>query len=227
MNGRYLPLGAVLLLVACATPSVKPDVSASSAKPAAKYEVTVERTWSEATHPLDWPGIAAHFTEAIGATHNGSYTMFGDGAIATPGLEVLSQRGDATPFDEELAAAQKRGMVGTVFTLDPIRLVGGKSTAEIDATDAYSMLSLAWMPAPSPDWFAGVTAIPLKREGRWIEYEAITLYAWDSGTNDAKTYKAAKIAVNPFAPTTLSAAPMFFKEGRRIPVGSATIRKIG
>src|SRR5216117_448961 len=124
MGGRYLPLGAVLLLAACATPSVKPDVSASSGA-AAKYEVTVERTWSEAAHPLDWPGNAAHFTGAIGATHNGSYTMFGEGMIATPGLEVLSQKGESTPFDEELAAARKRGTVGTVFTLDPIRVVGG------------------------------------------------------------------------------------------------------
>lgn len=227
MNGRYLPLGAVLLLVACATPSVKPDVSTSSAKPAAKYEVTVERTWSEATHPLDWPGVAAHFTEAIGATHNGSYAMFGEGKIATAGLEVLSQKGEPTPFDEELAAAQKRGMVGAVFTLDPIRLVGGKSTAEVDATDANPMLSLAWMLAPSPDWFSGVTSIPLKRNGRWIESETIRLYVWDSGTNDANTYKAAKIAVNPFVPTTLSSSPMFIKDGKRIPVGTATIRKIG
>ena|SRR5437773_12189476 len=28
-------------------------------------------------------------------------------------------------------------------------------------------------------------AIPLKRDGRWLESETITLYAWDSGTNDA------------------------------------------
>ena len=42
-----------------------------------------------------------------------------------------------------------------------------------------------------------------------------------------RTYKAAKIAVNPFTSTTLNSAPMFPKDGKRIPLGIATIRKIG
>ena len=89
------------------------------------------------------------------------------------------------------------------------------------------MVSFANMVAPSPDWFTGVTAIQLKRNGQWIDSETMTLYAWDSGTNDARTYKAEKIAVNPFVAIELSNAPMFMQGSNRIPVGTATIRKVG
>jgi len=132
-----------------------------------------------------------------------------------------------TPFDQELAAAQGRGNVGTIFTTGAIRTVGGSSTAQVRATDAYANLSLAMMVAPSPDWFTGIASLPLKRSGQWIDNATVTLCAWDSATNDAKTYKADKIAVNPFAATALNTAPMFVQDGNRVPVGTATVRRVG
>jgi len=221
MKVRNLTLLASVLLAACAGPAVTPTV------PGATYEITVMRTWSEATHPLDWPGLAAHFTGGIGATHTDAYAIFGVGRIATPGLELLSQKGTSTPLDQELAAAQGRGSVGSIFQTSAIRTVGGSATAQVRATDAFSFLSFAMMVAPSPDWFTGVPTLQLKRNGQWIESETVTLYAWDSGTNDARSYKAEKIAVNPFVPIAQNDAPMFMKDGKRIPVGTATIRKVG
>jgi hypothetical protein len=221
MNIRFLIAIAALLVTACATPMVDPQV------PGATYEITITRTWSESTNPIDWPGVTAHFTGGIGATHSDAYAMFGVGRIATPGLELLSQKGMPTPFDQELAAAQSRGMVGTVFQYGAIWTVGGTSSVQVRATDAFPVLSFGNMVAPSPDWFTGVAAVRLKRNGRWIDSETVTLYAWDSGTNGARTYKAEKIAVDPFAPTALNDAPMFVQGGSRIPVGSVTIRKLG
>ena len=220
MNVRSLTLFASVLLAACAGPAVMPQA------PGATYEITVVRTWSEATNPLDWPGVTAHFTGGIGATHSDAYAMFGAGKIATPGLEMLSQKGMSTPFDQELAAAQGRGSVGAIFQTSAVWTVGGSTTAQVRATDAFPLLSFAMMIAPSPDWFTGVPSLVLRRNGQWIESETVTLYAWDSGTNNAATYKADKIAVNPFVPTALNDAPMFMKDGKRIPVGTATIRKV-
>ena len=210
---------ASILLAACASPAVSPQA------PGVTYEISVVRSWSEATHPLDWPGVTAHFTGGIGATHNDAYAMFGAGRIATPGLEMLSQKGMSTPFDQELAAAKTSGNVGGIFQTGAVWTVGGTTAAQVIATDAFPILSFAMMVAPSPDWFTGVPALALKRNGQWIDSETITLYAWDSGTNDAKTYKADKIAVNPFVPITLNDAPMFMKDGKRIAVGTATIRR--
>ena len=220
MNARTLSLAATMLLAACAGPMVAPQ------GPGETYEITITRTWSEATHPQDWPGVTAHFTGGIGATHDASYAMFGAGKIATPGLEMLSQKGMATPLDQELAAAQARGNVGAIFTTSAVWTVGGTTSARVRATDAFPVLSFAMMVAPSPDWFTGVPSLALKRDGKWIDAETVTLYAWDSGTNNATTYKADKIAVNPFVPITLNDAPMFLQKGTRVPVGTATIRKV-
>jgi hypothetical protein len=221
MNARLLPAFAALLVGACAAPMADPQM------PGATYEITITRSWSDVTHPLDWPGVTGHFTGGIGATHGDTYAMFGVGKIATPGLEMLSQKGMATPFDQELASAKSRGAVGAIFQYGPIWTAGGTSSLQLRATDAFPMVSFANMLAPSPDWFTGITAIELKRNGQWIDSETVTLYAWDSGTNDARTYKAQKIAVSPFAPITLNDAPMFMQGGSRIPVGTATIRKVG
>jgi hypothetical protein len=192
----------------------------------AVYEVRVERTWSDATHPRDYPGDVAHFSPGIGATHAPAYRMFADGGLATPGLETLSQKGKTSPFDREVAGAQDKGAVGGVFMLAPVRIAGGEARAEVKADDMHTMLSFTQMIAPSPDWFTGVASVPLKRDGRWIDAETLPLYAWDSGTNNAATYQAMKIALEPFVATSMSKAPMFVRDGKPVPVGKVTIRKL-
>lgn len=77
--------------------------------------------------------------------------------------------------------------------------------------------------APSPDWFTSVPSLARKRDGRWLESETVKFDAQDSGANSTTTYKAEKIAVNPFVPTTLYDAPMFLQIGG-VPVVTATIR---
>ena len=192
----------------------------------AVYEVRIERTWSDATHPRDYPGDVAHFSPGIGATHAAGYRMFADGGIATSGLETLSQKGKTSPFDMEIAGAQDKGAAGSVFTLSPVRNVGGEAKAEFKADDAHPLVSFATMIAPSPDWFTGVAAVDLKRDGRWIDGATLPLYAWDSGTNDAATYQAPKSAVTPFVATSINQAPMFVRDGKPVPVGKVTFRKV-
>ena len=55
----------------------------------AVYEVRVERTWSESTHPRDYPGDVAHFSPGIGAAHAPAYRMFAQGAMG--GVVVLAR----------------------------------------------------------------------------------------------------------------------------------------
>jgi hypothetical protein len=152
--------------------------------------------------------------------------MFAEGGTATAGLEMLSQKGQVSPFDKEIADAQDKGAVGSVFKLSPVRIVGGEARAEFKADDMHPMVSFAEMVAPSPDWFTGVASVELKRDGRWIDGVTMPLYAWDSGTNNATTYQAPKIAVQPFAPVALNRAPMFVRDGAPVPVGKVTLRKL-
>ena len=213
---------ARLALAAAVALAVSPALAAG----AAIYEVRVERSWSESTHPRDYPGDVAHFSPGIGATHGSGYRMFAEGGIATAGLETLSQKGQVSPFDKEIGDAQDQGAIGSVFKLSPVRIAGGEARAEFKADDAHPMVSFAEMIAPSPDWFTGVASVALKRDGRWIDGETVPLYAWDSGTNNATTYQAAKIAVQPFAPTSMNRAPMFVRDGATVPVGKVTFRKL-
>ena len=214
------------LLAAAIAAIVVPAFAADMTPSRAKYEVKIERTWSQATHPIDWPGDGAHFSPGIGATHNGKYKMFAEGGTATPGLETISQRGKTSPFDKEIDSAKKAGDVGAVFTFDPVKTVGGMTTATFEATDTYHAVSLAAMVAPSPDWFTGLSNFELKPNGKWIDGDTVKIYAWDSGTNNATTYKASKIAANPFVPISLNSAPMFVKGGEKVPVATLTIRRV-
>ena len=218
----HVPRRALLaaLLSALVLPALATDPG-----PRIKYEVRIERTWSQATHPLDYPADA-HFSPGIGATHNAKYRMFAEGGTATAGLETLSQRGKTTPFDKEIAAAKGHGNVGTVFNFEPLKTEGATTTATFEATDGYPLVSLAAMVAPSPDWFTGLASFALKRDGKWIDSETVTLYAWDSGTNNATTYKAKKITAKPFQPIAINGAPMFVKDGKKVPVATLTIRRM-
>ena len=215
---RYTKLALAAALSAAASQAL--------AAGTAVYEVRVERTWSASTHPRDYPGDAAHFSPGIGAAHAPAYKLFAEGGIATPGLETLSQKGRTSPFDMEIAGAQDKGAIGSSFMLSPVRNEGGESRAEFKADDMHALFSFATMIAPSPDWFTGVASVPLKRDGRWIETQTLPLYAWDSGTNGATTYQAMKVAVEPFAPTSINRAPMFVRDGAPVPVGKVTIRKL-
>ena len=223
---KYLIAAVLLPLTATGAVAAESTSVTHAVANNATYEITLERAWSQHTHPLEWPGDSAHFSPAIGAVHDGGYTLFATNGTATPGLELLSQRGRVSPFDSEIDAARGKGSVGAMFQLSPIHVVGGKSTTRVSASGRYDLLSLAAMVAPSPDWFTGVPAVQLKRDGQWIDQETITLYAWDSGTNNATTYKAPKIAATPFQPIAINSAPMFVKDGNKIPVGTVTIRRV-
>ncbi len=87
-------------LTACAGPTVAP-------RPGTTYEITVTRSWSEATNPLDWPGVTAHFTgESAHAQRR--LCDVRSGPDRHTGLEMLSQKGMSTPFDQELARERRQ-----------------------------------------------------------------------------------------------------------------------
>ena len=57
----------------------------------------------------------AHFSGLIGAPHNDRYRLFGEGTLATRGLELLSHKGSKSPLDDELKAAAAAGNAGELF----------------------------------------------------------------------------------------------------------------
>jgi hypothetical protein len=83
--------------------------------------VTFEPTWSEASHPTDFPGNA-HFSPLIGGTHSARVQFWRPGAPATEGIQAMAERGRTSPLDAEVGAAIAAGTAQAV-------LPAGASTA--------------------------------------------------------------------------------------------------
>ena len=186
--------------------------------PSAKYNVTFEGSWSKETHPLEFPPNA-NFSGLIGATHNGSYIIFGEGGSATEGLERLAEAGRHNPLDSEITAAMQDGKVGALIESGPVKPVPGKAQAVFEIDEQHPMVSLVAMIAPSPDWFTGVS-VSLNENGQWLAEKTVTVYAWDAGTDVGSTYQAPD--ANSREKVTVNTAPHFQNAGKLMPVGTFT-----
>jgi hypothetical protein len=63
---------------------------------------------------------------------------------------------------------------------------GAPDTSEFEITisQAYPLVSLVSMIAPSPDWFVGINGVNLRENGQWLEQLSLELPAYDAGTDD-------------------------------------------
>ena len=82
----------LLIFVIVQHSTVLPCEAASACKGYAKYKLTFDALWSQATHPFRFP-TNAHFSQIIGASHNSSYRMWGAGIMASDGVKVMAERG--------------------------------------------------------------------------------------------------------------------------------------
>ena len=68
------------------------------------YEVTFTATWSEETHPDDFPPNP-HFSGLIGASHNDKVTFWKEGELSSPGIKNMAETGDKNPLNLEIGNA--------------------------------------------------------------------------------------------------------------------------
>jgi hypothetical protein len=204
------------------------DTAAAMAAPAnlgpAEYTVVVKSRWTKAEHPFEWPA-AAHFSGVIGATHQPAYEIFTVGTPPTPGLENLSEQGKHTPLDKEIRDAIAAGNAGVLFESGPLRNFADSIVTSVKVDNAFRLVSLVMMVAPSPDWFTGVKDVNLAENGAWVPSKTLDLVAYDSGGDDGTTYLAADVDTNPKKPTSQAATRHFVINGTVVPVGSVTFTK--
>jgi hypothetical protein len=198
--------------------------SAAVAGERAVYEVTLDATWSAATHPLEHPA-SAHFSWSIAASHDEGYRLFEEGAIASSGLERLAEEGELDPFDAEIQAAVDRGAAGALFAGKPIQRAPGRTAFDIEVTTDHPMVSFATMVAPSPDWFIGAAGVPLLVDDRWVAEKTLPLVVWDAGTDGGLTFLAADADTRPRERVAPSASKHFNADGRAVPIGRVTFRR--
>lgn len=202
----------------------------AGAMASAEYRIVLHSTWTAANQPYEYPSSNAvsgpHFSGLIGATHNGSYSLFNEGMMPTPGLERLSEEGKHDPLDAEIRTALAAGSVGALFETGALRDFGDSLVTTVRVDSAHPMVSLVAMIAPSPDWFAGVRSVNLMENGAWVASRTMELRAYDSGGDDGMTYKASDRDTNPKKPTTANMSRHFQVNGSIGPVGTITITKV-
>lgn len=210
------------------TAAITMDTAVSAAAPAklgpAEYTIVVKSRWTKAEHPFEWPSTA-HFSGVIGANHNADYSIFAIGDLPTPGLENLSEEGKHTPLDNEIKSAIAAGKAGSLFESGPLRNFADSIVTSAKVDDAFPMLSLVMMVAPSPDWFTGVRNVDLRENGAWTQSKTFDLVAYDSGGDDGTTYLAKNMDTNPKKPTSQAMTPHFVINGNVVPVGSVTFTR--
>lgn len=195
-----------------------------------RYQITFTGAWTAESHPLEYPkaGLlsAPHFSGLIGASHRTGYEIFREGSMPTPGLEKLSEEGKHSPLDDQIRAAIDRGEAGALFESDPIKDMSQPAVTTVQVDERFPMISAVAMIAPSPDWFAGVADVALMKDGNWIDAIEVELFAWDSGGDDGATYEASDADTSPKKPTMLNASAHFMRDGKKVPVGRLTIKKL-
>jgi hypothetical protein len=149
--------------------------------------LTFEATWSEGSHPTDFPPNP-HFSGLIGATHGDGVRIWEEGETATPGIKNMAETGGKSPLDSEIEALIAAGAACELISGGGIPLSPGVVTLEFTAERDCPLVSVVSMIAPSPDWFVGVTSLSLIGAEGWIEERVVDLYPYDAGTDSGRSY---------------------------------------
>jgi hypothetical protein len=199
-------LGALIACGASSTtptePSVVPSPGASSTQsespgttgsatetPAssARYELTFEASWSEETHPTDFPANP-HFSGLIGAAHSPAVSLWEEGKPASAGMMSMAETGDKQALMDEIRSLIDAGDACTTISGGAVSPSPGLVKMTITVTQDCPAVSVVSMVAPSPDWFVGVSGLSLLEGDRWVEQVEVELLPFDAGTDSGASY---------------------------------------
>jgi hypothetical protein len=164
-----------------------------------EYQVTFESTWSQSTHPLNFPSNP-HFSGLIGGTHTDQVSFWEVSALASTGIKDMAELGDKTALMQEVQAAITAGTADAVLSGDGINVSPGSVSLTFDIDDAFPLVTLVSMVAPSPDWFVGVSGLSLRDNGAWIPYLVVNLIVHDAGTDSGPSYASPNQVTMPPVP---------------------------
>ena len=191
----------------------------------AKYQVTFDATWSEETHPDDFPSNP-HFSGLIGASHNENVKFWEGGELASQGIKNMAETGSKDPLKQEINNAISDVTAFKLLSGLGINPSPGSTSLEFKVSEEYPLVSLVTMIAPSPDWFIGVNSLNLFEEGAFVEEKTAVLYAYDGGTDSGTTYTSPNDPTDPPVPIFLIETYPFLYDDEIVPLGTFTFTKI-
>jgi hypothetical protein len=158
-----------------------------SAQSEAEYTVRFDATWSEQTHPIDFPENP-HFSGLIGGTHHGGISFWSEGTLASPGIESMAETGSKLLLQGEIQDAIDMGTAAAIISGGGIPLSPGSVSATFTIEETHPLVTLVSMLAPSPDWFVGVAGLSLREGGEWVPTKVVDLVVYDAGTDSGTNY---------------------------------------
>ena len=190
----------------------------------ARYEVTFDGVWSNATHPVETPPVP-HFSGLIGATHRATTRFWDAGTLASDGIRNMAEEGSKTPLDQEIMAVIAAGAAQHLLSGGSIPVSPGSVSLEFEISREQPYVTLVSMVAPSPDWFVGVSALNLF-ETDWVAQRVVVLRPYDAGTDSGVTFLSRnrptfpRERISPIATAPLAAG------GEVAPLGTFTFRRL-
>jgi len=179
------------------------SVNASAAEPyQVSYTLTFDVTWSETTHPLNFPPNP-HWSGLIGGTHNDQVDFWEVGQLASTGIQWMAEFGSQSPLDDEVDAAITAGNADQVIAGAVLWNSPGTVSVTFTASQDFPLLTLVSMIAPSPDWFVGVAGLDLFPGGSWVDEIEVDLWPYDAGTDSGANYTSGNQPTNPHVPIFL------------------------
>lgn len=194
--------------------------------PVAVYEVTFNSTWSQQTHPEDFPVGSAHFSGLVGAAHNASSNFWKKGKIASSGIEVMAETGGKSALINEINTQIDSGHAKAVLSGGGISRSPGEVSITFEMTQQYPLVTLVSMIAPSPDWFVGVSGLSLIADGQWVDTLEVPLFAYDAGTDSGERYTSSNSDTQPKAAIQRFETAPFLVNGTVTPLGTFTFKRI-
>ena len=166
-----------------------------------RYRVTFTATWSAETHPRNFPGNP-HFSGLVGATHARDIRIWQSGQAASDGMELMAETGGKGRLLSEIDRLIADGSAHSRLSGGGLSTSPAAVSLTFTAVASHPFVTLVSMLAPSPDWFVGVSALPLMEDGTWKARVTVPLTVYDAGTDDGAVFTAADADSDPAEPIT-------------------------
>ena len=195
-------------------------------EPTARYYVTFNATWSQSTHPSNWPANP-HFSGLVGGVHNSSVHFFRQGETASEGIRLMAELGQKNTMLNEVALAVTNGTAQFTLNGGSISLSPGSvlHTFSQPVSRDFPLVTLVAMIAPSPDWFVGVDSMSLVENGQWVTNKTVTVYGMDAGTDSGASYSSPDFVTVPRSVVTQFTDFPALVNGVIVPFGTFTFTK--
>jgi len=152
----------------------------------ATYRVAIFNDWGVEDFPQDFPDDA-HLSAIGGATHNEAVSFYEFGDVASDGIQSIAELGINDAFIEnDVRAGIQAGTVDSAI-VHPER-TGPRIDGRSGMKRSWPLFTFATKLAPSPDWFVGLTGMPLyQTDTGWRDQIQTTLPLMDGGSRSAIT----------------------------------------